>query len=84
MAYGSFQARGQIGATAACLHHGHSNSGSKPGLGPTLQLTAVQIPDLLSEARDETRILLDTSQICFLYTIMGIPQGLLFSLPASA
>ena len=25
-AYGSFQARGQIGAAAACLHHSHSKS----------------------------------------------------------
>ena len=28
MAYGSSQARGQIGATAANLHHSHSNAGS--------------------------------------------------------
>ena len=30
VAYGGSQARGQTRATAACLHHGHSNSGSKP------------------------------------------------------
>ena len=29
-AYGSSQARGQIRAAAADLHHGHSNVGSKP------------------------------------------------------
>ena len=31
-ACGGFQARGQIGATAAGLHHSHSNIGSKPHL----------------------------------------------------
>ena len=40
MAYGSFQARGQIGATAASLHHIHGNLGSEPRLQPTPQLTA--------------------------------------------
>ena len=29
VAYGSSQARGQIGAAAGSLHHGHSNIGSK-------------------------------------------------------
>ena len=33
-AYGGSQARGQIRATAASLCHSHSNSGSKPRLGP--------------------------------------------------
>ena len=37
-AYGSSQAKGQIGATA--LHHSHSNVGSEPRLGPTPQLTS--------------------------------------------
>ena len=43
-AYGSSQARGQIGAEAASLHHGHSNEGSKPHLQPTLQLSATPDP----------------------------------------
>ena len=30
--YGSFQARGQIRATTASLHHNHSNAGSEPHL----------------------------------------------------
>ena len=30
MAYGGSQARGQIGAVAASLHHSHSNMGSEP------------------------------------------------------
>ena len=40
----SSQARGRIGATAAGLHHSHSNAGSEPRLQPTPQLTAM--PDL--------------------------------------
>ena len=32
MAYGSSQARGQIGAAAVSLHHSHSNTGSEPHL----------------------------------------------------
>ena len=31
-AYGGSQARGPIGATAACLHHSHSNARSEPHL----------------------------------------------------
>ena len=31
-AYGSFQAKGQIGAIAASLHHSHSSAGSEPCL----------------------------------------------------
>ena len=41
MAYGSSQARGQIEATAACLHHSHSNSGSEQCLQLTPQLMAM-------------------------------------------
>ena len=37
---GSSQARGQIRAAADCLHHGHSNAGSKLCLQPTPQLKA--------------------------------------------
>ena len=32
------------GATAASLHHSHSNTSSKPGLRPTPQLTATSDP----------------------------------------
>ena len=41
VAYGGSQARGLIGAVAACLHQSHSNAGSKPRLRPTPQLTAM-------------------------------------------
>ena len=42
--YGSSQARGQIGATAAGLCHSHSNVGSEPRLWPTPQLMAMSDP----------------------------------------
>ena len=42
--YGGSQASGQIGATAAGLHHSHSNSRSKPLLQPTPQLMATLDP----------------------------------------
>ena len=43
-AYGSFQARNQIGGTAASLCHSHSHAGSEPRLRPTPQLTAMPDP----------------------------------------
>ena len=42
MAYGGFQAKGLIGATAAGLCH--SNVGSEPHLQPIPQLTATPDP----------------------------------------
>ena len=41
-AYGGSRARGGIGAVAAGLRHSHSNSGSKPHLRPTPQLSATR------------------------------------------
>ena len=43
-AYGGSKARGQIGATAASLHHRCSNTGSEPCLQPTPQLMAMPDP----------------------------------------
>ena len=43
-AYGSSQDRGQIGATAAGLHHSHSHAGSEQHLWPTPQLMATPDP----------------------------------------
>ena len=43
-AYGSSQARGQIGAIAASLHHSHSIARSEPQLQPTPQFTAMPDP----------------------------------------
>ena len=44
MAYRGSQARGQIRAVAAGLHHSHSNAGSKLHLGPLSQLMATPDP----------------------------------------
>ena len=44
VAYGSSQARGPIGAAAASLRHGRSNSGSELHLRPTPQLMATPDP----------------------------------------
>ena len=70
-AYGSSQARGPVGATAASLHHSYNNARSELHLPPTPQLTdpypTSQQPWIilnpLSEARDQTHILIDTGQI---------------------
>ena len=43
-AYGSSQARGQIGAIGAGLSQSHSNAGSEPRLQPTPQLMATPDP----------------------------------------
>ena len=43
-AYGSSQARGQIGNAATSLHHSHSNAGAEPHLPPTPQLVATPDP----------------------------------------
>ena len=44
VAYGGSQARGRVGAVATDLHQSHSDSGSEPCLGPTLQLMAMLDP----------------------------------------
>ena len=64
VAYGSFQARGRIGAAAAGPSHSHSNAGSKLHRQPTPQLVAMLF-NPLSEARDQTCFLMDTSQVRF-------------------
>ena len=43
-AYGSSQARGQIGAVDASLYHSHSNIRSEPHQQPTPQLMATPDP----------------------------------------
>ena len=69
----SSQARCQIRDTAAGLRCSHSNTGSKPHLWPTSQLMAMLDLNPLSEARDWTRDLMDTSQVCYRWATMGIP-----------
>ena len=44
VAYEGSQARGQIGAVAASLHHSHSNARSEPHTQSTPQLTAMLDP----------------------------------------
>ena len=69
-AYGSSQARSQIGATAA------SHSNAKIQAMSTNYTTAHgngQIRNPRSEARDQTHILMDTSRICFHFTTMRMP-----------
>ena len=58
--YGGSQARGRTEAEASGLYHSPSNTRSEPHLQPTPQLTAT-----LSEDRERTCDLMDTSQIRF-------------------
>ena len=44
VAYGNFQARGQIGTAATGPGHSHSNAGSEPHLQPMLHLSATADP----------------------------------------
>ena len=64
-AYGGSQARGQIGAIAASLHHSHSNARSEPHLNFHLYHSSWQhrILNPLSEARDRTQNLMVPSWI---------------------
>ena len=68
---------GQIAAAAASLHHSHSNTGSKPSLRPTPQLTATleqsQESNPLCEARDQTLVLLDSSWVCYQGASLATP-----------
>ena len=68
-AFGSSLARGQIGATAAGLHHSHSNMGSKLHLWSTSQL--MEMPDPQPWARP--RIELSMSQILVGF-VSAMPQ----------
>ena len=66
MACGSSWARGRTRATAASLHHSHSNARSKPRLWPTPLLATILDPcHPLGEAKDWTQVLLDTSWVGF-------------------
>ena len=53
----------ESGAVATGLHHSHSNTRSEPHLQPTPQLMATPILNSLSEAWDQTCIVMDASQI---------------------
>ena len=77
-AYGSSQARGQIVAVAASLHHSHSNAGSEPHCDLHHSSWQHQIPNPLSEARDRTCNLMVPSQIRFHCTTTGTPPKIFF------
>ena len=86
LAYESSQARGPIRAVAAGLHHNHSNSRSELPLWPTPptpQVTASQILNLLSKARDQTCNLKVPRRIRFHWAMTGMPL-LDFSFSSSA
>ena len=61
VAHGISQVRGLIRAVVAGLYHSHSNAGSKPHLRRTPHSEQCQILNPLSEARDRTYVLMDTS-----------------------
>ena len=70
--YGGSQARGPIGAVAA--GNSHSSTRSKSHLQPTPQLTATPwILNPLSKAKDQTCVLMDTSQNHFHWATTGTP-----------
>ena len=73
VACGSAQARVRNGSAAAGLHHSRNNSGSEPHVQPTPHLMATQILPL-SEARDWTCILVDTSWVYSCQATMGTPR----------
>ena len=80
VAYGSSQARGHIGAAAASLCHSYNNARSKPCQILHHSSWQCQIFNPLSEARDQTCILMGTSRVCNPPSAtMGTPR-LLFSL----
>ena len=72
-AYGGSQATGWIKAVASGLRNSHSNARSELHLWPTPQLTASQILNPLSEARDWTCVLTGASQIRFCWATTGTP-----------
>ena len=80
-AYGSFQARSEIRTAAASLHHSHSNEGSE--LICNLYHSSQQgwIFNSLSEARDRTCILMDTSQVHYSRATIIILFFFFFFLP---
>ena len=68
--YGSSQARGQIGAVNASLHHSHSNTGSKMCLRPTPQLNAGSLTHRVRPGIEPTSSW-DSSWIHFRCTTLG-------------
>ena len=74
MAYGSSHARGRI--RAAAVHHSHSSARSEPHpisiCDLCYSLQQGWILDPMSEARDQTHILMDISQALNLLSLSGV------------
>ena len=64
-------ARGWSGATADGLHHSYSNVGSKLCLCLHHSSRQCQILNALSEVRDQTGILIDTSRAHYCWAMLG-------------
>ena len=62
-AYGGSQARDPIRAVAAGLCHSHSNAASEPSRNLHHSLPQCQILNSPSKARNQTSVLMDTSQV---------------------
>jgi len=75
MVYVGSQARGQIRAIAAGLHHSHTAMWD-PSYICNLHYSSPQcrILNLLSKARDQTCNLMVPSQICFCWAMTGTPE----------
>ena len=76
--HGSSQTRCLIGAIDTGLHHSRGNSGSKLCLWPIPQLRQWRILNPLSEARDWTLILMDTSRVHYCWPTMRTPDRKIF------
>ena len=74
MAYGSSQAMGQIGASAASLGQSHSNAGSDSYLQPTSQLTATPDPYPTDQGQGLNLDLMILVGFVNRWATMGIPQ----------
>ena len=73
-AYGNSQARGRMRATAAGLHHSHSHSNARDESHLYDSSQQCWIFNLLSKARDQTCILMDTSWVHYHWAMMGTPS----------
>ena len=72
IAYGSSQARSQIGTVANGLHDSPINQSHICSLHHSSQQCWILNP--LSKARDRTCVLMDTSWVCYHWAMTGTPQ----------
>ena len=74
MAYGSSRARGGFGAVATGLHHSHSSARPERVWDLHYSSRQCRILNPLSEARNRTCVLIDTSWVCFCCTTTETPR----------